>query len=413
MSDRYGGVGTGVRAATGVGMVACSRCGADVASDSKFCAQCGAEVEGSGAVGGGATVVTDPPAAADPVVRPEAAMLAPPRRPLFRRPLTSDWVFWLFVVLAGIGGTQNAYRSGQGYGFSSPTITAVGGFIDVGVSLLIGFGMFALIPALLRALVRRVSDRRALVRRPEDASEGWKTDPLNSASERWWKGDGWTRAVKPERSKKVGSTAWWIFGGLLAVMTVAFLLGRSSDPAPDFSNVDVDALREQVQGDTRQFLDEPLNDSDSTGEANPNTALAVGTYFSALVESITAYSQTPVDIQDVEASMVDARAAFEDVETNYTLLSGALSQVTSQQELGPGAPDLGDMRAFVDAMGPYVQTRLDYYAALDECGPMTTTREWGDCELAAFDIWEKPMVDTIPPVQTAFETLLESAPQNP
>ena len=340
-------------------------------------------------------------------------MLAPPRRPLFRRPLTSDWVFWLFVVLAGIGGTQNAYRSGQGYWLSDSAITAVGGFFDVGVSLLIAFGMFALVPALIRALVRRITDKRAFAKQPEDASEGWKTDPLNSAGERWWDGNGWTRAVKPESPRKVGTAAWWIFGGLLAVMTVAFLLGRSSDPVPDFSNVDVDALQGQVQGDTRQFLDEPLNDGGSAGEANPNTALAVGTYFSALVEAITAYSQTPVDVQDVEASMVDARAAFEDVETNYTLLSGALAGVTSQQQLGPGAPDLGDMRAFVDAMGPYVQARLDYYAALDECGPMTATRAWGDCEFAASETWEKPMVDTIPPVQTAFETLLESAPQDP
>lgn len=110
--------------------------------------------------------------------------------------------------------------------------------------------------------------------------------------------------------------------------------------------------------------------------------------------------------------MVDAREAFGDVETSYVLLSGALPAATTQSDLGPGAPDLGALRDFVDALGPYVQTRLDYYAAMDECGPMTATRPWGECELNTYDEWEKPMVDSIPPVVEAFETVVGSIPEN-
>lgn len=400
-------------------MVTCSECGAESVSGSRFCAQCGAGLpiavgEGRPVAAGAASATvaaTSVEEGGSLIIRPASSLWGPPKRRLFERPLTSDWTFWIFIAFAVVGGLRNTYRSGQGYRYSSLEVALFGALFDVVVTLLVAFGFVALVPALIRALVRRFTDKRALAERPADVSEGWKSDPLNVKRQRWWSGSGWTQAVKPEPSSKVGAPSWWILGGLLTLMMVAFIAGRSSEPAPDFSNVDVDALTEEL-GDTRQFMDEPRPGSDPAPQSNPNTAMAIGLYFSDLVDAITAYSQTPVDPMNVEVSMVDARAAFEDVETNYILLSGALPAVATQAQLGPGAPDLGALREFVDAMGPYVQARLDYYAALDECGPMVATRVWGECEFDAAEEWEKPMVDTIPPVSAAFEAVIESVPQD-
>ena len=373
-------------------MVKCFLCSTENAPDERFCSKCGSEFAVKAAasnVGVSANGAPGTAAEGDTPSPTEPWRLGPPKRTLLRRPWTSDWVFWLFIVVAGLGGTQSLYRTGQTYASSDASLLLIGGSIDVISNLLIGFVVFALIPALIRLLVWKVKDKRAFAAQRVDVREGWKPDPVDSDGKRWWNGNGWTRAVLPEESKAVGALSWWVLGGLFVVFTLALVLGRASVPSVDAGNT-------------------PMGQS-----TNPNAATAVALYYGDLMDALSEYSQTPVDAAEPEASMVAARAAFEDVETNYILLRGALPLIASQEELGEYAPDLGRLQEFVDVLQPYVQTRLDYYNAMDACGPMTADRLWGACEFDTYEQWERPMVDTIPPVAEAFDALVASLPERP
>lgn len=390
-------------------MQQCQSCDSEHADDSRFCHKCGAEL-----IAEPVSVATSPTSraaatasTAEPLTPGSlpSHLLGPPKRPLFKRPLTSDWVFWVFVFFAGIGGIRNLYNTGRQYQFSDSATTAVGGLVDVSIGLLVGFVIFALIPALIRKLIRAGMDRRAFTAAPDDRAAGWRPDPLASGQSRWWDGSAWTRATKPPATTNIGAGTWWIIAGLFLAAMVAFVMGRGAEQQADFSNVDINSLQEEVVSKSRGFDTELPVPAE-----NPNTSLAIAIYYGDLVTAMTNYTQVPVDTDNIGQSMVNARAAFEDVETNYTLLAGALPAITTQDQLGDPAPDLQALRNFVDALGPYVQTRMDYYSALEACAPQTASTVWGECEFTAFDEWEKPMTNTITPVAQAFQAVIDSLP---
>ena len=390
-------------------MQQCHSCDSQTADDSRFCHKCGAELivtpVSVAANLPNATAVTPPTAGPLAPAPPPPNLLGPPKRPLLNRPWTSDWVFWVFVFFAGIGGIRSLYNTGRQYRFSDGVTTAVGGLLDISISLLIGFVVFALIPALIRKVIRAGMDRRALTVDPDDPTAGWKPDPLSSGQSRWWDGSAWTRATKPPATTPIGAGTWWIIAGLILAAMVAFVMGRGAEQRADFNNVDIESLQEEVLSESSGF------DAELPVPAeNPNTSLAIAVYYGDLITAITNYTQVPIDPDNIGQSMVDARVAFDDVETNYTLLAGALPAVTKQEQLGDPAPDLQALRDFVDALGPYVQARLDYYAALEACAPQTAATIWGECEFDASDEWEKPMTDTIAPVAETFQAVIDSLP---
>ena len=47
--------------------------------------------------------------------------------------------------------------------------------------------------------------------------------------------------------------------------------------------------------------------------------------------------------------------------------------------------------------GPYARARNSYYVAIGSCGPIEANRQPTDCDTAAYDFWEKPMVGSLDP----------------
>jgi hypothetical protein len=137
----------------------------------------------------------------------------------------------------------------------------------------------------------------------------------------------------------------------------------------------------------------------------------VGLAFTGLAEATQAYNGIQVNPNAPFSNLPEVKAAFDKVETNYLELNGALPSIKTQGELGEGAPDLGKLREFVAAMGPWIQTRKDYYTALEACAPITASRQPTECDVSVFDQYEKPMVDSIQPVATSWESVVASIPK--
>jgi hypothetical protein len=307
-----------------------------------------------------------------------------PKRPLLISPLIRDWTFWLFVVVAAIGGTQSLYRTGRSYSNASASMVVSAGGMDVLISLVGGAVVFCLLPATIRKVVHLRKDRKAWASRPSDDSAGWKPDPAHIAEQRWWSGSAWTNATLPE--KKPGRGYLWVLLGLAVLTVVVFMAGLGSGPANGQSPTRDDGL-------------------------SSNAALAVGASFNGLATSLQDYGKIPIDPNAPFTNIMEVKSAFEKVETNYLELKGALPAITSQAELGAQAPDLQKLKAFVAAMGPYVEARKAYYTALEACGPLNSGRAPTDCDVNAFDAAEKSMVDSIQPVATTWEAVIASIPK--
>jgi hypothetical protein len=143
----------------------------------------------------------------------------------------------------------------------------------------------------------------------------------------------------------------------------------------------------------------------SSVQSNPNAALMVESSLMGLTAALADYSQIKIDPNNPWGNLGEVKAGFEKIETNYTLLKNSVGIIESQSELGQGAPDLGLLRTLVNALGPYVDARNSYYVAIESCGPIEANRQPTDCDTAAYDVWEKPMVDSLEPVSDAFSNL--------
>lgn len=310
------------------------------------------------------------------------------KRPLFRKPLARDWTFWLFVVLAAIGSVQTVYRTGSGYGNWTVGAIVIGGAIDILIPLAFSFLVFAVIPAFIRKLVLLPRDKKALREAPTDLTPAWHPDPLKLSEHRWWDGTKWTNATAPQPSKK----ARWLAPAVVVVLVVEMLIVFSAGLATGTAN----------------------GGSSSGGSggssAQSNAALMVNASFLGLADAVQKYNSIRIDPNAPLANITEVKAAFDTIETNYMELGGALPAVKSQNELGFGAPNIDKLKALVTALGPFIQTRKDYYAGLEACGPLTDGRQPTMCDESVFAKSEKPMVDSIPPVATAWEAVIASMP---
>lgn len=369
----------------------CLHCGLENQQGAAFCSRCG-QVLQTTATSSKDAVNTDAPGAMAITTTTDPQMLLPPKRKLFKCPLTSDWIFWLFVAFVVIVGMPTLYNIGQSYQGWGGAALLVGGPFDAIVQIAGAFFLIALVPALIRALTWRIADKRALASPPLDIREGWKPDPLDGHRQRWWNGKQWTRALDPEPSTRVGAASWWTLAGLLVILTAAMFIGYASPSTSEAGSTPASAVTDNSR-------------------KPPASAEAVVQHFQNLATAMIAYSESPFDNENYGKSFSDAHSAFKEVKSNYVLFDTALLSITSQDELGPGAPDLLALRNFANALDPWIETRSNLFTALENCGAGTAVQLPGDCEYDAYMQWEQPILDTMPPVAKAFDAVVNSIPE--
>lgn len=413
-------------------MAFCVYCGSENITDAAFCSSCGKPIAGPKAVPSEqealvaaqqepqpetaapqpepdtppvvsapepapAPSTPDPAPAQPPVVTqavaaaavevPAADTFKKAKRPLFRRPLAKDWTFWLFAAVAAIGSVQTVYRTGSNYAGWSTWAILTGGALDIVFPLAFSFLVFAIVPAFIRKLVFMPRDKKALREAPADLAPAWHPDPLKLAEHRWWDGTQWTKATAPQSSKKARWVAPLVVILIVIEMLIVFAAGLATGTANGGSG-----------------------SGGSSGQSN--AALIVNASFLGLAESVQKYNNIKVDMNAPLANIAEVKTAFDEVETNYIELSGSLPAVKSQSELGFGAPNIDKLKALVVALGPWIQTRKDYYAGLESCGPLTDGRQPTACDQTVFSQSEKPMVDSIGPVATAWQAVIDSMPKS-
>ena len=341
----------------------------------------------------------------------------PPKRTLLDRPWTSDWVFWVVVGFAVLG-VQSVYRTGQGYLFTDGATLLIAGTIDIVVWMLIPVLIIGLPAVAIRSAIQRSNDKKALATIPSDTGAGWKPDPLDTRKQRWWSGDRWTRATNPEQSTRVGSVSWWVIAGVFVVLSTAFLIGRANDPLPSSQQSLESILEQGVTPEGAEQLGDTFDDFSGSDDSNEplggvgdNAQIAVAVYFNDLVTAITDYTQVPANVENPAIPIIEQRQYLDDVAINYEGFSASLEAIANQEQLGgENAPDLEALRGFSDAVGPYVQVRLDLYDQLEACGPLTAEREWGSCEFGVLADAEAPLLNTVSAVVEAYEDVEATIP---
>jgi len=428
----------------GVNVAECGACGSAGEAGDVLCRHCGAVLKhGAGVAGdaepsGTASEATSgedgvdagldvdeaksrapmaAPATSD-VPEPAPKLVAmPPKRTLLDRPWTSDWVFWVVVGFAVLG-VQSVYRTGQGYLFTDGAALLIAGTIDIVVWMIIPVLLIGLPAVAIRSAIRRSSDKKALATIPPDTEAGWKPDPRDTRKQRWWSGDRWTRATNPEQSTRVGSVSWWVIAGVFVVLSTAFLIGRANDPQPSNQQSLESILEQGLTPEGAEQLGDTFDDVSGSDDSNEppvgvgdNAQIAVAVYFNDLVTAITDYTQVPANVENPAIPIVEQRQYLDDVVINYQGFSSSLAAIANQEQLGgDNAPDLEALRQFSDAVGPYVQVRLDLYDQLEACGPLTVERAWGSCEFGALADAEEPLLNTVSAVVEAYENVEATIP---
>ena len=329
-----------------------------------------------------ATVEPDTPHASEP----DAARLGKPRALFWNRPIVSDWTFWLAIVFTTLGGSQSIYRTGQSYAGSSSTYSLVTGLIDIFVTAVLGPLMVAVVPALIRFLIRRATLKRKLAALPEDRAAGWKTDPVKKSQLRWWSEAGWTQATHPPKSRKIGIAGVLVYGAMVLVIVAAFFAGYSSSTSST-----------QGQSSVGQ----------SSSEPNPNASLAADVYFTDLMTSIDTFLAVEVDPGDLAGTFTRAGVAFEEVESNFELMSLLVENTTDPAEIGLNSEQFAAMENYMAALESWVGVRASFYSELETCG-MPTSGMVGACESDVIDRYESALTDTTFPVVETFEAFQET-----
>ena len=311
----------------------------------------------------------------------DAARLGKPKALFWNRPIVSDWTFWFAIVLTTLGGGQSIYRTAQGYAGSSSAYSLSVGLGDIFFTAVLGPLMLAVVPALVRFLIRRAALKRKLAALPEDRVAGWKTDPVNTSHLRWWSESGWTQATHPPKSRKIGLAGMLVYGAMVLVIVGAFFSGYSSSTS-------------STQG--QSFVGQ------SRSEPNPNASLAADVYFTDLMTSIDTFLAVEVDPEDLAGTFTRAGVAFEEVESNFELMNLLVENTTDPVEIGLNSEQFAAMEDYMAALESWVGVRANFYGELETCG-MPTSGMVGACEGDAIDRYESALTDTTFPVVDTYE----------
>jgi len=375
-------------------MIYCPVCNSECSDSSAFCIKCGAFF--------GKTLLPTEEERLFLLAQPPASeLLVAPRPHIINRPWTKDWVFWLPVVLTTIGGSQSLFREGSlGLG-PATAFTYSSGFFTILFLVPASFFMFGVLPALIRWPFRTRSFKKRLAIRPEDESAGWKRDPFDISSQRWWTGSLWTRGTRPQKDEKVGIASFLIIIGVVAAMSIAFLAGTGSrgfDANPGITNSD--------NGD---FLD-TLESIESANSFDEGFATSVADAYSQVTQELNDYYAVQIDLQNIIPAYIQLQEIVNSLQTSQSELQGLLTATTTQEMLGgSSAPDVDALRDFTAALGNFVSNRMNFYQELEACEPLLTPgREVGICDEDAFARWETLMTGDLEPLGSSYQSVLDS-----
>jgi hypothetical protein len=326
--------------------------------------------------------------AAAPVTATTAQQPGPePRAGLFNRPLTSDVLFWVGIVLMALMGftsVRGAIRTvSSPFGVSTLWWTEL---ITIAIVTPIFACLVLLLPAAIRSWVRKSRRRKALATRPATTEASWQVDPLDATRYRWWTGSAWGDVVVPAPAAR-GYGTWGVL--ILAAVFVLPFLAFAAWGASNTARVSGTATT-------------PVAD-------NPNIDIAVATALQSLNESTGAFLSVPVDENDVRGSMMATAAKLPAVQSDYDYFHEVMKSVTSQGQLGSGAPSLASLRQVDTAMAEWLEVRTNYLNGLKNCEMYTDQSLYFDCMGPVFDRFESSLQSTMFAAKDAFEAVAASS----
>lgn len=374
-------------------MVVCPSCDAKNSDTAALCIACGAWI-------GERDPSFESPDLA-PMRPPAAELLVPVRAYFINRPWFNDWVFWLAAVLTTIGGVQNLYREGTAGIFAVTSASYLSALITILFFVPLSFAVFGALPALVRWPFRQKRFNKLLTQRPQVESQGWKSDPFDSSFQRWWTGSFWSQGTRPQKGEKAGLASFLIIIGVAAAMFVAFLVGTASSGVnadPGLTNID--------NGDFLNTLEEVEN-AESVDEFF--TTSVADAYFRT-TEGLNDYYAVQIDLENMIPQYIELQGIVNDLQASQSDLQGLITAATTQEMLvGASAPDVNALRDFTSAVGDFVSTRSSFYQSMEACEPLLTPgREYGLCDDDAFAIWEAPMTQTLAPLASAYQSVVDS-----
>lgn len=332
------------------------------------------------------TLAPGAPDAEVPVAGPEA------RPGLLKRPWTSDTLFWVAIVLLGligIAGVRGAVRTVSGpFGVGGLWFVEI---LTLAMTTAIWFALVLVIPAAIRRRIRSSQRRKALAVGPGTSEPGWHVDPIDSTRYRWWNGTSWDNVVVPASPQRSAGT-WGVV--LLAVVLAG--------PMVVFT---VWGLGESAGGATIASSSTPA------AADNPNVDVAVEAALTSLLQSTESFLKTPVNPDDLESSMSESTAKLPAVERDYEYFHAVVGAISSQSQLGPGAPSLVALRTLDTDMGEWLQVRRGYLDALKKCEGAVSEVAYADCMVPVFDRFEASLQDTMMKTGASFQAVVDSLNQ--
>lgn len=331
--------------------------------------------------------------AATPAAPDSAAPVpGPDQQPhLLKRPWTSDTLFWVAIILMaliGFAGVRSAVRTVSGpFGVSGLWFTEI---LTLAMTTAIFFALILVVPAAIRRRVRKSQRRKALAAGAGTPDPGWHVDPTDSTRYRWWNGRSWDDVVAPAPAQRSAGT-WGV------VLLVAVLAG----PMAVFT---VWGLAQSSGGAAASSVSSGVAD-------NPNVDLAVEAALTSLLQSTEDFLKTPVNPDDLKASMSESMAKLPAVESDYEYFHAVVGAISSQSQLGPGAPSLLSLQKLDTDMGEWVQVRRAYLDALKKCQGAVDDIAYADCMVPIFDRFETPLQDTMMKTGASFQTVVDSLNQ--
>lgn len=310
-----------------------------------------------------------------------------PKNGLLNRPWTSDVLFWIaiaFLAFFGFAGVRSAIRVSTGPFGTIPTWWTE--ILTLTFTTAVWFFICFWVPALIRQAVRSSRRRKALALGPGTAEPGWHVDPLNSTHYRWWDGTKWSDVVAPAISHRSK--------GLLGVTLLVLVLAA---PLLVFS---IWGIAQPSSGTASQPSADP--------STNPNTSLAVEVALSSLLESTEDFLTTPVDRDNLAESMRQATKKFPAVESDYEYFNAVIGAVTTQDELGQGAPSLQSLRQLDGEMGEWLTVRQDYLSALQPCLQESSNYAYAGCAAPISERFEASLQSTMLSTGAAFQAVVDS-----
>jgi hypothetical protein len=301
--------------------------------------------------------------------------------PWTTRPWNKDWIFWVFLFFWTAFSWQLMFS--QGRSSSAAWLPAI---IDLIFNMLTGFASTLVLVAVPLLVARRLV-RGYLAKKRVSSGELVRDYGQNEAC-------GW--GVWLLVALSISAILFW-FGG----RSQNVLLNVSEGQGIDWSQVNPD-LAEQLE--TFTPTSEELMEF-WTQETDQKPGFQAIRAYEEIQESLNNYFAVDPTSGDFEVVSQRLRGYIGELTDANAELARNLDLVTRQSEMPSSSPDIKLLKDFSSALQPWIDARLSYYAAQEECQSKKTAEAFFRCQDLASEKWEPVMTSTIPPLEAAIRPL--------